>query len=122
FQVKSLTQTINGTLFEIPSGRDQCRNIHLSWVNNPKTPYLCQIHEYIQETKSGEVPPGELPQRKAMTRILEGKLNLIQRDYVSNLCQNLDNEEAFCDEFLNVSFWSKISGGLADKIYAEDIC
>src|SRR5690606_11546515 len=86
------------------------------------TPYLCQIHEYIQETKSGEVPPGELPQRKAMTRILEGKLNLIQRDYVSNLCQNLDNEEAFCDEFLNVSYWSKISGGLADKIYAEDIC
>lgn len=122
FQVKTLEQTLNSTLFEVPNNRDQCRITHLSWLNNPKTPYLCQIHEFLKEAKAGGGEAKDLMQRQTMAKIIDGKLNLIQKDYIENVCTNLDHEEMFCNEFLNVSFWSKIAGGQADKIYADSIC
>jgi hypothetical protein len=122
FQVRSLDETLKNTLFEIPSGRDQCRNIHLNWLNNSKAPYLCQIHEYIKEARAGEGDSKDLAQRRAVANVLDKKLSLIQKDYLESLCSNLDNEELFCDEFLNVSFWSKLAAGYESPIYATDIC
>ena len=122
FQVRSLDETLKNTLFEIPSGRDQCRNIHLNWLNNSKTPYFCQIHEYIKEARAGEGDPKDLPQRRAVASVLDKKLSLMQKDYLGNLCSNLDNEDLFCDEFLNVSFWSKLAAGYESPVYATDIC
>lgn len=122
FQVKNLDKTLNSTLFEIPSGPDQCRNIHVDWLNNPKTPYLCQIHEYIKEARAGQGDPKDLPQRQAMMRLLEKKLSLVQRDYIGTLCTHLEREELFCDRFLSVSFWNKVAAGLEDKVYVADYC
>ena len=122
FQVKTLNEALQSTVFEIPSGKEQCRNIHLGWVKNPKTPFLCQIYEYTKEARAGLGDPKDLVQRRAVAKILEGKQTLIQKDYIENICKHLDDEELFCDEFLNVSFWTKIAGGYEDKIYAEDIC
>ena len=122
FQVKTLSEALKDIPFEIPSGRDQCRNIHLDWVNNPKTPFLCQIYEYVKEARAGLGDPKDLNQRRAVAKILEDKQTLVQKDYIENVCKHLDDEELFCDEFLNVSFWTKIAGGYEDKIYAEDIC
>lgn len=122
FQVKTLGEALKDLNFDIPSGRDQCRNIHLDWVNNPKTPFVCQIYEYVKEAKAGLGDPKDLPQRRAVAKILDDKQTLVQKDYIENVCKYLDNEELFCDEFLNVSFWTKIAGGYEDKIYAEDIC
>lgn len=122
FQIKTIQNTLKGINFEIPSGLDQCRNIHVDWVNNPKTPFLCQIHEYIKEAKTGGGDPKDLPQRRAVANILEDKMTLVQKDYVENLCKHLDDEDLFCEEFLNVSFWTKIAGGYEDKTYADEIC
>lgn len=122
FQVKNLDKTIRATTFEQPSGREQCRNIYLDWLSNARTPYYCKLHDYMKEARQSGGDPKDLQQRQAVARILEQKLNLAQRDYIENLCQNLDNEDLFCEEFLNVSFWSKIASGYENKIYAEDIC
>lgn len=122
FQVKTLNEALQSTLFEIPSGREQCRNIHLGWVNNPKTPFLCQIYEYTKEARLGLGDPKDLTQRRTVAKILEEKQTLVQRDYIENICQHLDDEELFCEEFLNVSFWTKIAAGYESKTYAEDIC
>lgn len=122
FQVKTLEGTLKEINFDIPTGIDQCRNLHLGWVNNPKTPFLCQIYEYVKEAKAGGGDPKDLPQRRAVARILEDKQTLIQKDYIENICKHLDDEELFCEEFLNVSFWTKVSGGYEDKIYADEIC
>lgn len=122
FQVKTFKDTLKSINFDIPTGLDQCRNIHVSWVNNSKTPYLCQVHEYIKEAKLGGGDPKDLQQRRSVAKILEDKMTLVQKDYVENLCKHLDNEELFCEEFLNVSFWTKIAGGYEDKHYAEGIC
>lgn len=122
FQVKNLDKTIQSTNFEAPTGKDQCHNIYLDWLNNSKTPYYCKLHEFMKEARVGGGDAKDLVQRKAIGAILEKKLNINQRDYLENLCDNLDHEELFCQDFLNVSFWSKISSGLENKIYVEDIC
>lgn len=122
FQIKTLDQTLKTLDFSIPSNEVQCKNTHINWLNNPKTPFLCQIHEYTKEARDGLGDIKDLPQRRAMAKIIESKLTLIQKDYIENLCKNLDNENAFCGEFLNVSFWNKIAGGYEPTSYIEDIC
>ena len=122
FQVKNIGETLKNTVFEVPTGKEQCQNIHLSWINNPKTPYLCQVQEFIQEAKSNGGEPKDLQQRKTVAKILEQKLSIVQKDYLENLCSHLDDEKIFCEEFLNVSFWNKVAAGYEDKVYAEGIC
>ncbi len=122
FQVKTISQTLKGIDFDIPTGIDQCRNIHVAWVNNPQTPFICQIHEYIKEARAGGGDTKDLQNRRAVAKILEDKMSLVQRDYIENLCGNLDNEAAFCEEFLNVSFWTKIAAGYQSKRFVEDVC
>lgn len=122
FQVKTIQDTLRSINFDIPTGIDQCRNIHVDWVNNPRTPFICQIHEYIKEARTGGGDAADLPQRRAVARILEDKMTLVQKDYIENLCNHLDDENLFCEEFLNVSFWTKIAAGYEDKSFAEDIC
>lgn len=122
FQVKNLEQTIKSTTFDIPTGIEQCRTLLLDWVNNTRTPYYCKLHEFMKEAALGAGDPADLANRQAIAKIVEKKLNLTQREYIENLCQNLDSEKMFCDQFLNVSFWSKVAGGYADKVFAEDIC
>lgn len=122
FQVRTLEETLKEISFDIPSGIDQCKNIHINWVNNPKTPFLCQIHEYIKEAKNGEGDPKDLKNRRTVAKILDDKMTLVQEDYIENLCTNLDSDELFCEEFLNVSFWTKVAGGYESKNYAKNIC
>jgi len=122
FQIKSLSQTISSIHFEVPTGRDQCRNLHLSWINNPQTAYLCQIHEYVNEARAGLGDPSDLNQRRTLAKIIQQKLTVNQLDYIDNLCTNLAHEDLFCDDFLNVSFWNKVASGLEEPIYAEGIC
>ena len=122
FQIKNLDQTIKSVNFDPPTGRDQCHNTYLDWLNNSKSPYFCKLHEFMKETRLSGGDPKDLKQRQAITAILDKKLNLAQRDYLENLCENFDNENLFCEEFLNVSFWSKVANGSENRIFAEDIC
>lgn len=122
FQVKNLDKTIKDTNFDAPTGKDSCHNTYLDWLNSPRTPYYCKLHEFMKEARENSGDPKDLVQRKAIAAILEKKLDLGQREFLQNLCQNLDNETLFCEEFLNVSFWSKVANGTQPKIYAEDIC
>lgn len=122
FQIKTLQNTLKAMNFDIPTGMDQCRNLHVNWINDSKTPFLCQLHEYVKEAKAGEGDPKDLQKRRAVAKIIEDKMTLTQKDYVEHLCTHLDNEDLFCEEFLNVSFWTRIASGQESKIYAESIC
>ncbi len=122
FQVKNLDQTIRTTNFDPPTGKDQCHNVYLEWLNNPKAPYFCKLHEFMKEARLGQGEVKDLQQRQAVAKILDQKLGIANKDYLENLCENFDHEELFCEEFLNVSFWSKVASGFENRIYAEDIC
>ena len=122
FQVKNLDQTIKATNFEAPTGADQCRNIYLEKLTDSRTPYYCKLHEFIKEARDGSGDAKDLSQRRAVAAVIEKKLDPTKRDYIESLCENLDNETLFCQDFLNVSFWSKVASGAANKVHAEDIC
>jgi len=122
FQVKVLDNTLKDIVFEVPTGKEQCHNVHLAWVKNPKMPYLCQLYEYINDAREGHGDSKDLSQRRSMAKVLEQKQTLTQKEYIENICTHLANEDLFCEEFLNVSFWNKVSNGYEDKIYAQDIC
>lgn len=122
FQIKKLDELIKKTNFATPAGELQCQSTLKSWVLDPKTPYFCQLHEYMREVELGEGDPKTLPERTQLSRVIASKLDPIQKDFLKNLCSNLDNEKIFCEEFLNVSFWNRIAEGRADKIYADGIC
>ena len=122
FQVKNLEQTIKSTNFDAPTGKDQCHNVYMDWLKNSKTPYFCKLHEFMKEARNKSGDPKDLVQRQAISAILQKKLSLHQANYLENLCENLDHEELFCDDFLSVSFWSKVANGTENKIYIEDIC
>lgn len=120
--VKNLDATMKKVPFELPTGEEQCHSIHLSWLNNPHTPYLCQIHEYISEANSNGGDPSDLSQRKSVARVLEQKIPAVNREYLANICGHLDNEKLFCQDFLYVSFWNKVASNQASRMYAEGIC
>ena len=122
FQIKNIESTINSVDFENPTNKNECHNSFMEWLNNSKTPYFCKLHEFIKEANGQIGDPKDLEQRQAIAKILEKKLSSPQRDYLENLCEHFDEEKIFCDDFLNVSFWSKISKGTESPIYAEDIC
>ena len=84
FQIKTLDQTFKSLDFTLPSNEVQCKNTHLLWLNNSKTPFLCQIHEYTKEAREGLGDIKDLVQRRAMAKIIESKLTLIQKDYIEN--------------------------------------
>ncbi len=122
FQIKTISETLKKIKFELPTGLESCKNIHQKWVTHPKTAFLCQIDEYIKDASNTEGDQKESEKRKTIAQILERKINNHQKDYLHNLCKNLDDEIIFCEEFLNISFWSKVASGQVDKMYAEDIC
>lgn len=120
--IKGLETTLKQVNFDLPTGEEQCHNIHLGWLSNPKTPYLCQIHEYIAEANLNSGDPSDLAQRKSVAKVLEQKFSPTNREYLANICSHLDEEKLFCQDFLYVSFWNKVANGQANKIYAEEIC
>lgn len=120
--LKNLVATIKDISFDLPTGEGQCHAIHLSWLSNPKTPYLCQIHEYISEANSNGGDPSDLAQRKSLAKVLEQKISPTKREYLANICTHLDEEKLFCQDFLYVSFWNKIANGQTSRVYAEEIC
>jgi len=122
FQIKNLDKTVSSTNFTHPSGKDQCHNLYLDWLNDNKTPYYCKLHEFVKEAKVNYGDAKDLVQRQAIAKIIEKKLTPPNMGYLDNLCENLDQEEQFCDEFMNVSFWSKIASGFENKIFVENIC
>lgn len=122
FQIKTLSSTLNSINFDIPNSKTQCEDVYSGWLNNSRTPYLCQIHEYLKDARLGTGDSGDLQQRRAITKVIDQKMNTVQKEYIRNLCENLDSEELFCQEFLNASFWNKIANGFENKIYIEDIC
>lgn len=120
--IKNLDASLKTVNFELPTGEDQCHSIHLGWLSNPKTPYLCQIHEYITSANANQGDPTDLAQRKSVAKVLEQKVSAVNREYLANICSHLDDEKLFCQDFLYVSFWNKIANGQANRLYAEEIC
>lgn len=124
FQVKNLDALLAQTQFIMPINKEQCRGLMVEWLSNPKTSYLCQLNQVLEDSKKPNTIPDlkEATARASLAKILNQKLSLGQKDYLQHLCHHLDDEELFCEEFLSVSFWSKVLSGTKSDIYLRPYC
>jgi hypothetical protein len=122
FQIKTLSETISGLDWNNPKGIEECRTTHSKWITHSMTPFLCQIHEYLKYKNFSFKIQKNSSQTKSLVTVLEKKITSQQKRYLNILCENLDDEEIFCEELINVSFWEQISSGLENKSYSDDIC
>lgn len=123
FQIRTLDSTIKAASFPVPTTRQQCEATRVSWLENPQTPYWCQVHEVIEEADNSSGPVTEAVRNKqAVARILKSKLSEERRDYISNVCRHTDNPELFCDAFLSGGFFRKIVEKGRSKIPFKDFC
>jgi hypothetical protein len=130
FQIKAIDKTIGQTNFEIPTNVEQCNNTYYKWLEDPKTPYWCQIHELLEDASNGTLQKmtTDSKQRKinsnklAVSKILKKKMSDTQQEFLRNFCTNADNPKLFCSEFFSTSFFAKVVEGSKPHIYIKDIC
>ena len=133
FTLSSLESTLKNTNLPTPKTQVQCTQILNDWIDNPHAPYLCGIHERIQRGEKAKriLPVTNSVQRRRrfelQRRIKEAnkylpKVPYFQRTYLSNLCNNIDDEAKFCDKYLAKDIWSKIVTGEKPDYLIEYKC
>ncbi len=51
FQIKNIESVIAQTQLTMPVSREQCHNVLLEWLSSPKTAYLCQLNQVMEDAK-----------------------------------------------------------------------
>ncbi len=122
FEKNNLKKTIDSFTFSVPQSEKQCHNLLNEWASNSYLPYLCGIHEKIQDGERAELQLSQTPASELLTRRIFGSrikardeinnlTSIFQRSYISSLCQGLDNKQKFCAPFLTDEIWPKIIAG-----------
>ena len=102
FSDANFQKTIEGIKFSVPKNSSQCEVIHKEWLDNSFTPYLCRIQQTIKKSKSQKT-----------VDFYKGKIPVMQRTYMDNLCNNLTSPALFCENYLKSDVWNKIINGEA---------
>lgn len=130
FQVKVIGSTISKTDFVIPSNKEGCEATYLKWLEDPKTPFWCQIHDLFAEVESGELSSANLSfkdkrvveNKISIAKILKTKMSDSQQEFLRNFCTNADSQKLFCEEFFTTNFFAKVVEGTKSDLYIKDIC
>lgn len=123
FQIKTIDSAIKSSSFTPPTGRAQCELSFNSWVQDPKSPFWCQIDEVIKTGfKMERKTIAEDKNTLALTRLLRQKLGPERLEYLSNFCANADSQQVFCANAFSTSFFSRISDKSRTDSYIKDIC
>ncbi len=133
FQLKNLKNTLKTVVLQTPTSYDQCYEVYDNFVNDYKTPYLCQIYEQIKKAPSLELSIKNTPKSKfkLLTKLKSSLklsneykrvLNVKSYDYLKNLCDNIEKPKKFCHDFFELSFWKRIIKGEKSPIYITNTC
>jgi len=102
FNEANFGKTVEGVKFSVPKSANECSAIHKEWLDNSFTPYLCKIQQTIKKSKSQKT-----------VDLYKSKIPAFQRTYLDNLCLNLSDANAFCENYLKKDVWSKVLNGEA---------
>jgi len=102
FNEANFGKTVEGIKFSVPKSANECSAIHKEWLDNSFTPYLCKIQQTIKKSKSQKT-----------VDLYKSKISAFQRTYLDNLCLNLSDANAFCENYLKKDAWSKVLNGEA---------
>ena len=101
FNDTNFEKTIQGIKFAIPKNNNECDSIHKAWLENSFTPYLCQINQKIKMNK------------EVVDDIYKSKISTLNRNYIDNLCSNLNSSSKFCENYLKNDIWTQVLNGEA---------
>ncbi|MBF0312608.1 MAG: hypothetical protein HQK50_01565 [Oligoflexia bacterium] len=104
FTIETIPQLISTFNFKLPKTESECSAIFQEWLESTQTPYLCKISKILSS-------PSLLLKESNLSRKLATTLSEFQISYINNLCQNLDNQKQFCDNYLSSEYWNKILNG-----------
>lgn len=133
FQIKNLPKTLKTVFLEPPTSYDQCYAVHQAFINDYKTPYLCQIYEHIEQngrlrfeikntSKANYRKLTALKQSLKLSENYKKILNIKSYDYLKNLCLNIENPKMFCEDFFNLNFWKRVANEEKDQDYILNSC
>lgn len=122
FQKNNLAKTIESFTFSVPKSEKQCMNLLSEWASNSYLPYLCGIHEKIEDGDRAQLQLSQTASTELLTRRLLGSkikarneinevTTVFQRNYIGALCKGLDDNQKFCAPFLIDEIWPKIIAG-----------
>lgn len=133
FQLKNIKKTLSTIILSTPTSHDQCLEIHDQFINDYKTPYLCQIYEQIDMSKeiAQEIKNTPRSNYKKLTNLKRSLklsqsykkvMNVQSYDYLKNLCLNIEKPKKFCSEFFDLNFWKRVANGERSSFYIENMC
>jgi hypothetical protein len=133
FQLKNLKKTLETVTLMTPTSYDQCYKVYNEFVNDYKTPYLCQIYEQIKKVPSLKIAIKNTPKSKyrevtqlkkslSLSNDYKKILNVKSYDYLKNLCDNIEKPKKFCHDFFELSFWKRIIKNEKDTVYIKNMC
>ncbi len=108
----ALQQTLKSINPTFPKNKSECSSQWKSWIQDPRTPYLCHIaqKDLKREKRLSQAKQASSPlEKKLLLRSSaseDSNLNPVQYRYFVNFCKNLNNQENFCKSFGESSYWS----------------
>jgi hypothetical protein len=116
FSSNNLNATLKKFSPEYPKDEPSCKKQLENVLKDEKTPYYCYLHSAAIK---GEVSL-ELLKKSALTSNVENKKKLVLQslkvkellgnenfDYLRNLCENINNEDKYCNYFFSSDYWKK---------------
>lgn len=133
FILKNLDQTLKKFRFKTPKNKAECSDIREEIIKDHKTPYFCYLNEEIKKISKLEqkvllTPTSDYKKLEVLKRQLQkaksiaSKFNPNAKNYLKNMCNNLDKKDLFCKNFFTDSFYRKISNKQESNLYVKNIC
>ena len=116
FVPKNVKETLNGLTYPVPSTKQECKNVFQEWQKNKYIPYLCGVSKKIQDGHRAEIIMESIEQiglreRRELERQIsnkkryEDKVDFFKKNYLKNLCENIDHHKKFCATYINRNRW-----------------
>ena len=133
FTLTNLSKTLKEFSFKTPKNINECSEVHQSFLKDHKTPYFCYLNQELKKisplsneialTPSSEYKKLEVLKRKlAKAKKIDSMFNDSAKDYLSNLCLNLDKEKKFCNHFFDSNFYRQVKDKKESDFYVQNFC
>lgn len=122
FEPANLQKTMSSITFTAPKTESECGIIYNEWLNNLYTLFLCKYPEKIKQASKAilteqDYSSNNVVKIRAVNNLkreaneINNLLSTFQRNYLQNLCDNLESKDKFCKSYMSTDIWSKVVSG-----------
>jgi hypothetical protein len=122
FTKKNFKTTLSKLDFSLPKSKKQCLKMANEWVGSKNIAYVCSISHWVNSISDYEMElqtiksenfslRSDIESKIIRANNYRGKMNRYQIGFFRNLCQNIDNLNALCNQYSAKGFWNKVING-----------